>query len=289
MSDRPLLPTVDRLAAAGVRFTNAYTVSPVCSPSRTSVLTGVHVPIHGVYENGIVRYDHRDSITPYFDVLKAAGYDTALIGKTHFSPSPTSIDHLDAHTGNNDKRSETTAAEDFLETYLVDETMTWLDARSPGTPWYVYTSMVSPHPPNWVPKGEPWSSAYDGVELPPLNYRGDDIAELPYQTRMLLGLLGKEDNHPPAFPQAQPDMTFIDQPLQQARLHPSHPPQSFSSRLAFCAGRFRRGQSFRPLPVLHAGGVCRLRSRAAAGLPGRASTQRVDPGHFCIGPWHRIV
>ena len=150
-----LLPTVDRLAAAGVRFTNAYTVSPVCSPSRTSVLTGVHVPIHGVYENGIVRYDHRDSITPYFDVLKAAGYDTALIGKTHFSPTPTSIDHLDAHTGNNDKRSETTAAEDFLETYLVDETMTWLDARSPGTPWYVYTSMVSPHPPNWVPKGEP--------------------------------------------------------------------------------------------------------------------------------------
>ena len=150
-----MLPTVDRLAAAGVRFTNAYTVSPVCSPSRTSVLTGVHVPIHGVYENGIVRYDHRDSITPYFDVLKAAGYDTALIGKTHFSPTPTSIDHLDAHTGNNDKRSETTAAEDFLETYLVDETMTWLDARSPGTPWYVYTSMVSPHPPNWVPKGEP--------------------------------------------------------------------------------------------------------------------------------------
>jgi hypothetical protein len=45
-------PNIDRLARDGVRFTDAYTVTPVCSPSRTSVLTGVHVPIHGVYENG---------------------------------------------------------------------------------------------------------------------------------------------------------------------------------------------------------------------------------------------
>jgi arylsulfatase A-like enzyme len=32
---------------------------------------------------------------------------------------------------------------------------------------------------------------------------------------MLLGMLGKEHNHPPAFPQGQPNMDFIDQPLQQ--------------------------------------------------------------------------
>jgi arylsulfatase A-like enzyme len=93
--------------------------------------------------------------------------------------------------------------------------MTWLDGRSAGKPWYAYTSMVSPHPPNWVPIGEPWSSAYDGVVLPPINYQGDDIADLPWQTRMLLGLLGHEQNRPPAFPQGQPDMSYIDQPLQQ--------------------------------------------------------------------------
>jgi arylsulfatase A-like enzyme len=68
---------------------------------------------------GIIQYDHRDSLTPYFDKLKEVGYDTALIGKTHFSPTPTTIDHLDVHTGNSDKRSASTAAEDFLETYLV--------------------------------------------------------------------------------------------------------------------------------------------------------------------------
>ena len=43
-------PSIDRLASEGVRFTDAYTASPVCSPSRTSVLLGVHVPVHGIYE-----------------------------------------------------------------------------------------------------------------------------------------------------------------------------------------------------------------------------------------------
>eukprot|EP01051_Picozoa_sp_SAG22_P006806 SAG22_NODE_459_length_10228_cov_9.593642_3_plen_547_part_00 len=191
----------------------------------------MHVPIHGVYENGIDQMDHRDSLRPYFDELKAAGYHTALIGKTHFSPTPVSIDHLDAHTGNSDMRSASTSAADFLETYLVDETIRWVgglptggggagagegaDGEDGAAPWYCYTSMVSPHGPNWVPEG-PWTAAYEGVELPPLNFREGNIAALPYQTRMLLGLLGHEHSHPPAFPAGRPDMGYIDQPIAPA-------------------------------------------------------------------------
>jgi len=219
-------PNIDRLAAGGVRFTDAYTVSPVCSPSRTAVLLGVHVPIHGVYENGVAPHDHQASLTPYFDVLKAAGYATALIGKTHFSPVPASIDHLDAHTGNSDKRGPNVSAAEFLETYLVNQTMGWIDAHqrnsSAASPsrWFVYTSMVSPHPPNWVPPGGPWVGVYDGVALPPLNYRPGDIGKLPYQTRMLLGLLGKTHDDPPAFPLGVPNMSFIDQPAATGADHP---------------------------------------------------------------------
>ena len=66
-------PNIDRLAREGVLFSDAYTVTPVCSPSRTSMLTGVHVPIHGVYENGIEQMDHRESLRPYFDELKTVG------------------------------------------------------------------------------------------------------------------------------------------------------------------------------------------------------------------------
>merc|ERR1719440_212929 len=143
-------PNLDKLANQGVRFTDAYTASPVCSPSRTSMLTGVHVPIHGILENDMVG-THRDGLTPYFDQLKKAGYHTALIGKTHFNPVPSSIDHLDAHTGNTDMRGSTISGEDFLETYLVNQTMLWIKKVSPGkggrldtgAPWFAYLSMVS--------------------------------------------------------------------------------------------------------------------------------------------------
>jgi len=194
-------------------FTDAYTVSPVCSPSRTSTLLGVHVPLHGIVENGVS--PHRSGLTPYYDVLKRHKYNTALIGKTHFTPVPKTIDHLDVHTGNSDKRGADISEEDYLETYLTNQTMEWISnvskggSQHNGEPWMVYLSMVSPHPPNWVPAGR-WRHAYDGVELPPLNYRQGNIGELPYQTRMLLGLLGKEHDDPPAFPKGVPNMSFID-------------------------------------------------------------------------------
>ena len=87
------------------------------------------------------------------------------------------------------------------------------------TQWFVYTSMVSPHPPNWVPEG-PWSEAYANTLLPPINYQGDDIAELPWQTRMLLSLLGKEQSNPPAFPNTKPNMSYIDSPMAHGLAHP---------------------------------------------------------------------
>ena len=222
--DFAVSPNIDRLALEGVRFTDAYTASPVCSPSRTSTLLGVHVPIHGIYENGISPHDHIASLTSWFDVIKGQGYSTAMIGKTHFDPVPSTIDHLDVHTGNADKRGSQIAASEFLETYLVNQTMEWItnvsttngsasasaSAPSVSKPWGVYVSFVSPHPPNWVPKG-PWSEAYEGVTLPPINYKEGNIGELPYQTRMLLGLLGKEHDDPPAFPMGVPNMSYIDQ------------------------------------------------------------------------------
>ena len=205
-------PNLDKLAAQGVRFTNAHTASPVCSPSRTSVLTGVHVPVHGIYEND--GHGYRDGTTTYFDVLKAAGYRTAMIGKTHFSPVPTaSIDHLDAHTGNDDMRGVDVSADDFLETYLVNQTMAWVDdhvANHSAKPWFAYLSMVSPHPPDWVPDG-PWKHLYDNVTLPALDYEAGDIGAIPYQTRMLLGLLGKEGGYEPPFPGGEANLTYIDQ------------------------------------------------------------------------------
>ena len=80
-------PNADRLAREGVIFTDAYTASPVCAPARASLLLGVHVPLHGVFDNSITQY-LTNSSTPYPSLLKRAGYVTALIGKARFRPAP---------------------------------------------------------------------------------------------------------------------------------------------------------------------------------------------------------
>ncbi|QDU88521.1 Arylsulfatase [Pirellulimonas nuda] len=77
--DTPIrTPNLDRLAAAGVRFTQAYAGGPVCSPSRVSLFTGRDGRLMGDCSNG-VQLQELDVTIPM--VLKLAGYDTALFGK----------------------------------------------------------------------------------------------------------------------------------------------------------------------------------------------------------------
>jgi len=73
-------PNFDRVATMGVRFTNAYTQSPVCGASRMSFYTGRYVSSHGAQWNG---YPLRVGEHTLGDHLRAAGMDCWLIGKTH--------------------------------------------------------------------------------------------------------------------------------------------------------------------------------------------------------------
>lgn len=81
-----LTPHIDELASCGARFTNWYSNSPVCSPSRASLLTGCYPANAGV--RAILAGHRRASgLTPQTPTiataLKRAGYQTALIGKWH--------------------------------------------------------------------------------------------------------------------------------------------------------------------------------------------------------------
>ncbi|MFW5798424.1 MAG: sulfatase-like hydrolase/transferase [Planctomycetota bacterium] len=79
--DRVQTPHLDRLAAEGVTFDNAYCNSPLCVPSRMSFLTGQHCHQIGVWENG----DALSSDIPTFlHSLGIAGYRTVLAGRMHF-------------------------------------------------------------------------------------------------------------------------------------------------------------------------------------------------------------
>lgn len=74
-------PAMDELAQEGAVFERAYCNTPLCSPSRASMMTGQMPSELGCYDNG----DDFPASTPTFaHHLRAAGYHTALIGRMHF-------------------------------------------------------------------------------------------------------------------------------------------------------------------------------------------------------------
>lgn len=99
-------PQMERLAAAGMKFTNAYTASPVCSPTRTSLLTGKNparsritnwIPGEGTHpvedqkhlipEWNVDGLNGSDNLLP--KILQENGYKTAFVGKAHFGKEGT--------------------------------------------------------------------------------------------------------------------------------------------------------------------------------------------------------
>jgi len=99
-------PNMERLASEGIKFTNAY-ATPVCTPTRTSILTGMNAAHHGITNwtspqknnntdakddelasanwniNGLSQTDYPRTVkaTPFPQLLKDAGYFTIHVGK----------------------------------------------------------------------------------------------------------------------------------------------------------------------------------------------------------------
>lgn len=93
-------PNLDALASDGVLFSRHIASNTICMPSRSSLMTGLYPPAHGVWDNGVplgrreyVDFNptrHGDGVVrqpaTIGDVFAAAGYDTALFGKLHLTP-----------------------------------------------------------------------------------------------------------------------------------------------------------------------------------------------------------
>lgn len=74
-------PHLDRLAADGLRFSNAYCPSPLCGPSRMSFMTSQTPSANEVWDNNHIL----NSVIPtWAHVMTLAGYETALLGRMHF-------------------------------------------------------------------------------------------------------------------------------------------------------------------------------------------------------------
>lgn len=91
--DRPEMktPNIDKLAARGVRFANAYCQYPLCGPSRNSMLTGLHPNSTGVRGNSLIFRQFIPNQVSLPQAFRLDGYFAARIGKLYHYNVPNSI------------------------------------------------------------------------------------------------------------------------------------------------------------------------------------------------------
>lgn len=199
-------PNLDRLAASGVRFTDAYTNSPICVPARAALHTGRYVHRIRFWDNGIP-YD--GSVPSWAHRLKAAGHEVISIGKLHFRSAdddngfteevmplhvvdgigdplgwlrdPLPVRRAALRLANDAGRGDSTYQQydDKITAAAVD----WLKARAgsrPGKPWVLFVSLVCPHFP-LIARPE-WYDRYpeDKVPLPALYEAAERQPDHPY-------------------------------------------------------------------------------------------------------------
>jgi N-sulfoglucosamine sulfohydrolase len=133
-------PNLDRLAAQGVRFQNAFVPYSVCSPSRACFLTGLHSHQNGqiglaTHKFALYRKDTPNIVT----LLKPAGYSTGLIGKLHINPESAFPFDFRAIPGANFNRKIT------VEQYVAAAQRFW--KQSEGKPWFLSVNFPDAHLP----------------------------------------------------------------------------------------------------------------------------------------------
>jgi arylsulfatase A len=157
-------PVLDRLAAQGARFERFF-VSPVCAPTRASLLTGRYHPRTGVH--GVTRGEEnmRASEITLAEVFKSAGYATGCFGKWHNGahyPNHPNGQGFDEFVGfcaghwNNyfdptlERNGEPFTAQGFITDVLTDEALAFIE-KNRRQPFLCYVPYNAPHSPWQVP------------------------------------------------------------------------------------------------------------------------------------------
>jgi arylsulfatase A-like enzyme len=167
-------PNIDRLAAQGMKFTDAYAACPVCSPTRASIMTGKYPARLGITQwiggpNEPTEYLHYMPLeeATIAETLKEAGYVTGFVGKWHLGDRPYYPDKqgFDVNIGGDNSGSPPTyfypyrknnrALEEmppggeegeYLTDRLTDESLKFLDANK-DRPFLLYLSHYAVHTP----------------------------------------------------------------------------------------------------------------------------------------------
>jgi arylsulfatase A-like enzyme len=155
-------PSIDRLAAEGIRFTQYYAGSTVCAPSRSALMTGMHTGHAWIRGNG--EFPLREEDVTVAMALRDAGYRTAVIGKWGLGRPGTTgqpdrkgfeysfgfMDHRHAHRQftdhlyRNNERIETDAEHDYANDLFTREAAAFIE-KADARPFFVYLNYTVPH------------------------------------------------------------------------------------------------------------------------------------------------
>jgi len=177
-------PNLDRLAAEGIRFTNAFVTTSLCSPSRASFLNGCYAHRHGVVANEV--NDPPADLPTFPEVFQAAGYHTVFFGKWHMQRKATArrgFDKWVSFTGQGEYYRNTIF--EAGEWYLNHEYITDLLTRravdyiqnSGGEPFLMVVSHKAAHAPFFPAQRHRVS--YQDVAFPAADDPDDDLAGKP--------------------------------------------------------------------------------------------------------------
>ncbi len=165
---KPNMPNLQNLINSGIRFNNVWS-NPVCSPTRSTILTGKYGYRTGVLIGGDPLSTSEISLQTYINANSENEYSNAVVGKWHLSGTPTQPSHPNdigvqyfsgvigggvesyynwQHTEN----GQVSNSNEYTTTKLTDDAITWINDQE--QPWFLWLAYNAPHTPFHLPPSD---------------------------------------------------------------------------------------------------------------------------------------
>ncbi len=181
-------PNIDTLAEKGVFFETAWVTSASCSPSRSSIHTGLYPNQNGMLGLSHRGYSMHKKYPTIASLLKDAGYSTGVIGKYHIEPkaaSPWDYKYTnemdpDLFIENRDVRTIAKLSRGFM-------------SRTSGRPFFLMTSYFDPHRPLYDQRLGLPEDPVTGKDTEPLGFLGVDTEQVRQETAAYYNCISRLD------------------------------------------------------------------------------------------------
>jgi arylsulfatase len=197
-------PTVDKLVEEGVSFINTYCQSPICTPSRSSFMTGLYPSRAHNTRNGNATFNHPPLVSK---VIADSGYDCGMIGKFHLLSSgyrtePRLDDGFSFWKFSHAPRDDWEQGHDYADwvkeqggdldemrnspervrphlhqtKWSTDMAIEFIDQeRDGGQPWMLNINIYDPHPP-FIPPAE-YAKEFKAEDMPGPYFKESDLVQ----------------------------------------------------------------------------------------------------------------